>query len=341
MKKRGVFLSFSKAVLSFILTLAMFNGTAAFAESTSVPTGKYGAVMEYDSSQLPFQTVYRPRDVASIGDAKIPIVAWGNGGCASNGGVVARPFLMQLASHGYLCIAPGKPAADISDDEMVKRFGPQPVPGQPPPPAAKTPAMPALPERPDPSDESALQLSRSQSSDLIDGINWAIQENSRPGSIYFNRIDVSKIAVMGHSCGGLQSIDVAKDPRIDTAIVWNSGIFSTSPRPGMSFYVVKKDALKELHSPIAYIQGGPSDIAYENALDDFERINNVPVFMGEYGVGHGGTFLQPNGGVYAEVALAWLNWHLKDDQTARAMFSGESCGLCTRPHWKVYRKQMD
>jgi len=62
--------------------------------------------------------------------------------------------------------------------------------------------------------------------------------------------------------------------------------------------------------------------------------------MGEYGVGHGGTFLKPNGGVYAKVALAWLNWQLKGDKTAGAMFSGEKCGLCTEPYWKVTRKGM-
>jgi len=147
---------------------------------------------------------------------------------------------------------------------------------------------------------------------------------------------------MGHSCGGLQSIEVmVKDPRINTAIIWNSGIFDRPMPPGMTMANVTKDSLKELHSPIAYIQGGPVDIAYDNAMDDFERINNAPLFMGEYGVGHGGTFLQPNGGVYAQVALAWLDWLLKDDQAAKAMFSGEDCGLCTRPYWKVYRKQME
>ena len=340
MENRRIFSSFIKVVISFTLTLAIFDGTGAFAQSNSVPTGPYGAVMEYDSSKLPYQTVYRPRDLTSIAAAKIPIVAWGNGGCAANGGVVARPFLMELASYGYLFIAPGKPAADINDEDMVKIFGPQPEPGKTPL-TGQAPAAPVPPRPQAAPDGSSPRPASSKSSDLIDAINWAIQENSRPGSIYFNRLDVTKIAVMGHSCGGLQSIDVAKDPRITTAIIWNSGIFDSPPQPGTQSYVVNKDALKKLHQTIAYIQGGPDDIAYKNALDDFERINNVPVFMGEYGVGHGGTFLKPNGGVYAKVALAWLNWQLKNDQTARAMFSGAKCGLCTTPYWTVRRKQME
>jgi hypothetical protein len=341
MEKTRFFSGCIKAFLLFALTLVIFDGTGAFAQGNSVPAGPYGAVMEYDSSRLPYQTVYRPRDLTSAPAAKIPIVAWGNGGCAANGGVVARPFLMEIASYGYLIIAPGKPAADISDEDMVKIFGPQPEPGKVTPAGEVSAATAALAQQAAAAAAgSGPRPESSKSSDLIDGINWAIKENSRPGSIYFNRLDVSKIAVMGHSCGGLQSIDVAKDPRIVTTIVWNSGIFDdTSALRGV--ININKDALKELHSPIAYFQGGPTDIAYKNSLDDFERINNVPAFMGEYGVGHGGTFLKPNGGVYAKVALAWLNWQLKGDQTARAMFSGAKCGLCTEPYWTVRQKQME
>ena len=67
-----------------------------------------------------------------------------------------------------------------------------------------------------------------------------------------------------------------------------------------------------MHGPIAYINGGPTDIAYKNALDDFSRLSRVPVFFGENGVGHGGTFWSaPNGGDYAKVATAWMSWQLK------------------------------
>ena len=41
---------------------------------------------------------------------KLPIIAWGNGGCANNG-LSHRNFLMEIASHGYLAIAIGPPIA--------------------------------------------------------------------------------------------------------------------------------------------------------------------------------------------------------------------------------------
>ena len=43
-----------------------------------------------------------------------------------------------------------------------------------------------------------------KSSQLIDAINWAIAENDRKDGQYYGKIDTSKVAEMGHSCGGIQ-----------------------------------------------------------------------------------------------------------------------------------------
>jgi hypothetical protein len=58
-------------------------------------------------------------------------------------------------------------------------------------------------------------------------------------------------------------------------------------------------------------------------------------------VGHGGTFMQPNGGLEASVAVSWLDWQLKGDAQAAKRFVGPDCGLCKDPQWKVQRKHMD
>jgi hypothetical protein len=55
-------------------------------------------------------------------------------------------------------------------------------------------------------------------------------------------------------------------------------------------------------------------------------------------VGHGGTFFEPHGGKFAEVATQWLLWQLKGDVKGGAMFVGDKCGLCTAPEWKIERK---
>lgn len=149
---------------------------------------------------------------------------------------------------------------------------------------------------------------RSTSSQLIDAIDWAIAQNSDKTSALYNKIDVSKIAVSGMSCGGLQTLEVAPDPRITTAIVCNSGILGNagSGMPGMPG--LTKEHLAKLHTPTLYLLGGESDIAYKNGMDDFSRINHVPVFMANMDVGHGGTYSQPHGGEFAKVATAWFKW---------------------------------
>jgi len=65
-------------------------------------------------------------------------------------------------------------------------------------------------------------------SQLLDALDWATAENARKDSKYYQKIDLSKFAVMGHSCGGLQAMAASSDPRVTTTIMWNSGIFDQS-----------------------------------------------------------------------------------------------------------------
>lgn len=181
---------------------------------------------------------------------------------------------------------------------------------------------------------------RSTSSQLRDAIDWAIAQNGDKENPYYKKIDVKNVAVSGMSCGGLQTLEIAPDPRVTTAVVCNSGILP-SPTAGMSgMPSLAKDQLKKLHTPTLYILGGESDIAYNNGMDDYKRIDHVPVFMANMDVGHGGTYQQPYGGEFAKVATAWYLWQMKGDSEASKMFLGDDCGLCTDPNWKFESKNL-
>ena len=288
-------------------------GPQSPAPAISEGTGPYKAIMESDST-LPTHTVYRPRDLDKA-PAKLPIVAFGNSGCANNGATLRR-FLTEIASHGFLVVAIGPAGEEFTGAAPKAPAGtgdqrPKMQPGQFPPVATK-------------------------SSQLIDAINWAIRSNQDPASKMKGRLDAEKIAVMGQSCGGLQALEVSGDPRIRTTVLLNSGVFKSGPMlPGLT---VSKETLKSLHAPIAYFIGGPSDIAYPNALDDFALIQGVPAFLANLDVGHMATYAEPNGGKFGEVVSAWLEWQLKDDDKAGMMFVGPQCGLCSDPKWKVQWK---
>ncbi|EWC58086.1 hypothetical protein UO65_6642 [Actinokineospora spheciospongiae] len=165
---------------------------------------------------------------------------------------------------------------------------------------------------------------------LTESIDWAVAENSRRTSKYYGRIDTTKVAVMGQSCGGIETYEVADDPRITTTVLWNSGLLDDA----------QNGLLQRLHAPIAYFIGGPSDIAHPNAMDDWRRLPaGLPAFMGNLDVGHFGTFSEPNGGEFGRVGGHWLKWQLKGDLTSRAQFVGTDCGLCASD-WDVLRKNL-
>src|SRR3954454_8947927 len=60
--------------------------------------------------------------------------------------------------------------------------------------------------------------------DLRTAIDWADKEAKRDRSPLKRKIVVDKVAVMGSSCGGFLSINLAADPRVKTIGVFNAGV---------------------------------------------------------------------------------------------------------------------
>lgn len=181
---------------------------------------------------------------------------------------------------------------------------------------------------------------RSTSSQITDAINWAVAQNEDTKSPFYHKLDITRIAISGMSCGGLQTLETASNSRATTIVVCNSGIFINpiTAMPGMPN--LKKEDLKKIHTPTLYILGGEKDIAYQNGMDDYANINHVPVFVANMEVGHGGTYGQPHGGEFAKVATAWFCWQLKGDVQAGKMFTGNPCGLSANPIWKTDKKMI-
>jgi dienelactone hydrolase len=342
--------AFALATAVGIATRAAPQTSAAKSASTSSETftrtiedggtGAFKAVVAGDAS-LTTHSIFRPKDLAPFGEkAKLPIVVWGNGACANSPQPVVN-FLSEIASHGFLVIAIGPTPAT---EPTVRRDPPG---------------------------------SASRSSQMLDAIDWATAQNADKSSAYFGKIDTSKIAVIGHSCGGLQALEVSPDPRISTTVVCDSGILSpaparggtaTAPAPtttapaatttatataaatraataparggGMGMPPLTKDHLAKLHAPVLYILGGASDIATPNGTDDFRRIEKIPAYFASIDVGHAGTFGRPHGGEFAPVTVAWFKWQLKGDAEAGKMFTGNPSGLSKVPGWTVDKKNI-
>lgn len=265
-------------------------------------SGPYKAVMVTDAT-LSTHTVFKPEDMSSFNESNpIPVLVWGNGACTDSPWEHVN-FLNEIASHGFFVVAIG-----VMPEKLYER----------------------------------VDVGMSPSSKMTDAINWVISQNANPQSQYYGKLDVWNLAAAGMSCGGLQTLDVAKDPRISTIMICNSGLFNKSNAgtavPGMP--MPEKERLAEIHCPVIYILGGPEDIAYANGMDDFAKINHVPVFAANYPVGHGGTYAKQYGGEFAVVAVSWLKWQLKSDAAAGKMFRGNPCGLVSRKGWTADKKNI-
>lgn len=157
--------------------------------------------------------------------------------------------------------------------------------------------------------------SHTPSSELKRGLDWIVQQSVTKGSDYYQNIDTARIGAAGHSCGGAQVLANAADARLKTYLILNAGMGD------MEMAGASKASLPNMHGPALYIVGGPSDVAFENAQKDYERITDTPVALADHPAsGHGGTYEHPYGGDYGRMVIDWLDWQLKGEKAKAAIF---------------------
>jgi dienelactone hydrolase len=257
-------------------------------------------VLMLEDPSLEAHTIFAPQDLAPFGKKNPLPVLVWGNGACTNSPWEHYKFLNEIASHGFLVIATGYI----------------------------------------PMEEKPFRGPMSTSAQQIESIDWAIAQNADKNSPYYGRIDVDHIAAAGMSCGGLQTLDNATDPRLKTIMICNSGLFINPGTAVPNMPMPAKERLQEITVPVIYILGGPEDIAYENGMDDFHRLVKVPAFAANYPVGHGGTYRQDHGGEFTVPALAWLQWQLKGDKEAAKLFQGADCGLANREGWTVEKNDL-
>ncbi|MBN1760525.1 MAG: hypothetical protein JW863_19505, partial [Chitinispirillaceae bacterium] len=213
------------------VTLAMEDvGTCTASQkvnNSASGSGPHDVVIETNSDPgINKGTIYRPED---LGPGKnYPIFVWGEGACTQNG-LSNSTAMAEIASHGYFVVADGIPngTGGITMDR------------------SKLEAMGAP---------------------LRAYIDWAIAENRKPCSAYYQSLDTTKISSNGFSCGGLMAQGTVMDPRITTWGVTSSGMKGADP----SFYDM-------IQTPVLFVEGGPSDQAYDGAKEGYQSISKIDV----------------------------------------------------------------
>ena len=273
------------------------SGTCTPSRATSATasgSGPHKVTVETNSDPgINEGTIFRPTDLG--GTEKYPIFVWGEGGCSQNG-LSNTTAMAEIASYGYFVMADGTPNG--SGNRTMDR--------------AKLAAMGAP---------------------LMAYIDWAIAENEKPCSAYYQRLATTKIAANGFSCGGLMSQATVLDPRVITWGVTSSGMAGAT-----------QDFYDMIHTPILFVEGGASDVAYNGALEGYQAISKltVPVLWFSKDLGHGGDLTSARGGDFTKLNLAWLNWWLKGDETSagKGLLVGAACPYCSGGAWEYMSKNV-
>jgi hypothetical protein len=193
-------------------------------------SGPYPAHFVQDGPSSGF-TLYAPK-TPPPSDVKLPVLVYAT--CGRQGSEY-KNILNEVASRGYIVVAAGPPRGKGGGGGSAT-------------PAAKSP------------------YGTSDAGNMKFAIDWIKAGNGKK----YGNIDADNIATGGLSCGGLsvilptslmslanyiQSMDASRgNDKVKLTLVVHSGLLDTSKTP----------QLKELKAPIAYIIGGPKDLAYCN-----------------------------------------------------------------------------
>jgi hypothetical protein len=176
-----------------------------------------------------------------------------------------------------------------------------------------------------------------QGQELVTGMDWMLMENTREGSVFYQKLDETKISAGGHSAGSLATFVIGGDKRLVTTLHISGGTFDPHTD------------IMNLHAPTLFVCGEPGgdgllvgDVAHPNCEIDFENAA-VPVF---YGITKGASHMTPTD--IGDAALrthqlgamvGWLRWQLAGDTAAKDMFVGDACTLCSDAAWSTAKSK--
>ncbi|MEV7807595.1 cellulose-binding domain-containing protein [Microbispora sp. NPDC088329] len=221
----------------------------------------------------------------------MPVLVFGNGACAHTNGSEVIQALTFIAARGFVVVD----TASVDGASNGVQSG-SPIPSL-----------------------------------LTDGISWAERENSRAGSPLYQRLDLSKVATAGHSCGGLEALIAGQDRRVKSVVSLDSGLFADGS------FGYSRAELAKLHTPVMFLDGGPSDIAYDNTRANYDLTQVAAVLAEHPQAGHVGfiTGSQMTDGM--TTVVQFLDMTLNGNATARAYILGSS-GLAAKAPWTVRTK---
>jgi hypothetical protein len=162
--------------------------------------------------------------------------------------------------------------------------------------------------------------------EMLGGVDWLTAENSRPGSVFFHKLDLGHVGATGHSQGGGGTINAGTDPRMTCTAPIEPTPGDVVDLKGPMFLVA---ASEDFIVPASWVTRS----TYNPAL--------VPTI---YGIAQGADHLTPliDAGMMRGYLTAWFCAELMGHENAVHAFFGndEDCEICSNPNWVVMRKNL-
>jgi pimeloyl-ACP methyl ester carboxylesterase len=166
-------------------------------------------------------------------------------------------------------------------------------------------------------------------SEMLDAARYLVDRNADPASVFYGKLDVTKVGAVGHSQGAGGSVNTAtKSDGLITSVVPIS-----LPAPGLvgsgdKFFV------DQLTCPVLFLSGSNDWlISPHSAVQGY--YNAVPGAAAKAmlkGAGH--NTIQGSGGGFLGYLTAWLMYTLQGDSTARGAFVGSPPEIDTNTSWE-------
>ena len=154
--------------------------------------------------------------------------------------------------------------------------------------------------------------------EMLKALDFAKAANADSSSIFYQKLDLSKVGAMGHSQGGSATAHAASDARIKAVILWNGGTSASKPFLAVSG---DRDVGSNTSTSMASAVNGA---AQPGAWLYYHKVLETGGGM----TGHLTLMEQPER--VTDPAIAWWKYMLNGDVEARRMFIGTDCGLCNK-----------
>lgn len=169
---------------------------------------------------------------------------------------------------------------------------------------------------------------------LIKAIDYIIEQNKTPDSIFYGKVDTDRIGLTGHSMGGGAAITAATDDRV-------SCVAPLSPGP----YVTTFAAVTRVKCPILFFSGSGMDFTattysmYKSAIKGGFNGDPVPAMFAQNKFMNHISFAWYGGGARGYLT-AWFMYQLQDDPVAAQAFI-DGCEICNNENWVKVESNLD